>query len=163
VKLSEIRLQAHAHPRRRGKQFLNAFTGEVTEAGGRRPVEAPAAQFGALDWVTIQGERGDLARPLHPSWVKAATDDCRKHRVAVQFSGWGEWANVLHMEPALFAEKNNHDSMFMFRNGLKESTTFEADRMEFYRLGTAKAGFRYSGRLIYEYPDFTARRRANAA
>ena len=45
-----------------------------------------------LHWLTVSGETGKDARPLHPAWVRSLRDQCHAAGVAFSFLGWGEFA-----------------------------------------------------------------------
>ncbi len=46
---------------------------------------------GLLDWVTLGGETGSGARPLHPDWVREIRDECIESGTPFFFKHWGEW------------------------------------------------------------------------
>jgi protein gp37 len=53
------------------------------------------ACLGGLDWFICGGESGPRARPMHPSWVRAARDQCVAANVSFFMKQWGEWVEWL--------------------------------------------------------------------
>lgn len=48
----------------------------------------------SIDLVTLAGETGPGARPLHPDWVRSVRDQCDAANVLFYFKQWGEWAEI---------------------------------------------------------------------
>ena len=42
--------------------------------------------------ITLGGESGHGARPMHPEWARAIRDYCKNHGIPFWFKQWGEWA-----------------------------------------------------------------------
>jgi len=58
-------------------------------------VEAMGGNFkgpSAFDWIICGGESGPNARPLKPSWARAARNACQARGIPFFFKQWGEWA-----------------------------------------------------------------------
>jgi protein gp37 len=47
-----------------------------------------------IDWVSVGGESGPHARPMHPDWVCRIKSRCEDAGVAFYFKQWGEWVPV---------------------------------------------------------------------
>lgn len=162
IELTKLTLQALAHPRRRGRQYLDALTGHVV--GGSSPY-TPAAEFGRLDWVTVRGERqwlsGDTARPLHPSWLEAMQRDCTRAGVPLYFRGWGEWlpaTEVQRSHSISYAPGHETKRMMIYRHG--ETTSDYPDTlMEFFKVGYLQADAMFKHQYIAGVPDFDRLRR----
>lgn len=45
-----------------------------------------------IDWVVVNGASGLGAEPMHPDWVRALREQCRRASVPFLFRGWGDWA-----------------------------------------------------------------------
>lgn len=46
----------------------------------------------AINLISVSGEVGRQARPMHPDWVRTIRDQSVAASVAFYFQGWGEWA-----------------------------------------------------------------------
>jgi hypothetical protein len=163
VDLRKLTLQALAHPKKRGRQALDGLTGEI--AGVRDPRHVPKTRFGKLDWVTVKGEMGDTARPLHPAWMATLTRDCKLTGTHLYFRGWGEWLPATEVRvdhPIEHDPAKKTESMLMYRHGGTVSD-YPDMLMEFYKLGPAAAGGLYRGQYIMEAPRFPRREIRKAA
>lgn len=164
VSLANITLQAHAHPKRRGAQTLNALTGAVTEGRGREPRHAPPKAFGALDWVILGGERYDDARPLHPSWLKMTIDECSRARVPLNFLGWGEWIPETQVGPDTFLVIDlRHTPQKILCRDERDYELVAQEPMRFFKIGWRATGASYNGRGIYQFPNFALLRNRDQA
>lgn len=56
--------------------------------GETNAIRHPRSQ---LDWLTVSGESGQHARPMHPDWVRSLRNQCTAAGVPFWFGGWGEW------------------------------------------------------------------------
>lgn len=45
-----------------------------------------------IHWIIAGGESGQLARPMHPEWVRLLRDQCAAAGVTFHFKQWGGWA-----------------------------------------------------------------------
>lgn len=164
ISLRKLTLQALAHPMRRGRQWLDALTGDVQGVTGEK--YRPKTPFGTLDWVTVAGEHGKDARPLHPLWLKALAYDCTAANVLLHFRGWGEWLPVNqvmnHHAPDLNPARAQRDRMFMYRNGTTECDSYDM-LMEFVRFGAAESGAFFNGQILHAIPTFPRRSGRSAA
>lgn len=46
---------------------------------------------GLIDLVTISGQLGPNAQPMHPDWVRSIRDQCQAAGIPFSFKQWGEW------------------------------------------------------------------------
>lgn len=163
INLRKLTLQALANPRQRGRQWLDGLTGEVPG----NPRHAPKTRFGKLDWVTVKGEIGDTARPIHPEWIGTLVRDCKDAGVPLHFRGWGEWVPASQMHPAQAQKVSRSsraelDSMLMYRHG-GTTSDYPDMLMEFHRFGPAESGAMYRGDFVTGFPTFPRREIRKAA
>lgn len=70
---------------------LDCLRGERSYSGrGYRPGHTTASP--SFDWITVGGESGPHARPMHPDWARSLRDQCQAAGVPFYFEGWGDWA-----------------------------------------------------------------------
>jgi protein gp37 len=52
----------------------------------------PSLNLDGVDWVSVGGESGPNARPMHPDWARSLRDRCLTAGIAYHFKQWGTWA-----------------------------------------------------------------------
>lgn len=96
---------------------------------------------GYIDWVIAGGESGNLARPMHPEWVRALRDFCEFNGTAFHFKQWGEHVPFDHA---------SHEQVAAF-NDVSEWRGEHS--MPVYRVGKKSAGRTLDGRTWDEFPE----------
>ncbi len=117
------------------------------------PMGSPSAK---VDWVIVGGESGPLARPMHPSWVRAIRDQCVAAGTAFHFKQWGEWAPIFESDADYAAKRKAHDRIVTSRmqRFLLEDASGKATGCYFERVGKKRAGHLLDG---VEWQQFPAR------
>jgi protein gp37 len=54
--------------------------------------------FPRLDWVIVGGESGQVARPMHPEWVRSLRNQCAASGTAFFFKQWGAFRQLTAAE-----------------------------------------------------------------
>lgn len=111
-----------------------------------------------VDWVTVAGQTGPTATPMHPDWVRHLRDQCLTHQVPFTFTAWGAWAPPdqvdTYTRPTTRgltgrAPQGGHRGVYLDRDGrirsTNELTTF---RLPADWVWVARVGPRNSGRTI---------------
>jgi Protein of unknown function (DUF5131) len=73
-------------------KYMSLYIGAETCHYGERHRARRCDCIWAVDWVTLVGQYGPSARPMHPDWVRSIRDECQTANVPFFFLGWGEWA-----------------------------------------------------------------------
>jgi protein gp37 len=67
-----------------------------------------------LDWISLGGESGRGARPMHPKWVRDARDFCRSNNIPFFFKQWGAWIPADQCNTEVQAQMVAQGSVKMF-------------------------------------------------
>lgn len=93
---------------------------------------------------------GGEENPVHPDWIRALRDQCRKARVPFSFEGWGDW------KPAACIYGDGEKGVVrMQTDGTIRAFTDEASTMDtiLARVGRDVSGRMLDGRIWDDYPE----------
>ncbi|TXH05528.1 MAG: DUF5131 family protein [Nevskiaceae bacterium] len=78
------------------RQFVQAY--EYMDEQGQRHWSSldaePLMRTPRIEWILIGGNRGENARPPHPSWVRKILRQATDEGIPVWYSGFGEYAQI---------------------------------------------------------------------